>query len=345
MDCGKRRAFELMAGGSHIDAVLEVLRVRYGKECGFGRSKRLFKFGVHFSCSINYSKELRGTKFFYGLSSEVLDPNFEIPATEYGHYVLLTCGREDAVLWLPRTFVLQAMQGVVSRKLDVFFEDGRYILQTTGHPKIDVTQYLNSGPPISTTTDAGVTPEPDKGRSHSEIQLGLAKLGRAEGCKVWVPSSDRNLRWKSESLREYTCDRLPNFGFDENTRRVVSNIDVLWLEGNIIRRAFEVEATTSIYSGLLRLNDLCLAQPNNRIELCIVAEEARRHRVVGQMMRPTFRPLVDTCSFVGFGVVRGSVEQAEQLNARGVTRVHGLLTTERITLPDRLILDASDLQS
>src|SRR5207302_5936868 len=107
------------------------------------------------------------------------------------------------------------------------------------------------------------------------------KIGNAEGCHVWVPASDRNLRWRNEALRDFTCEKLPSFGFDENTRRVISNIDVLWLKGNVICRAFEIEATTSIYSGLLRLNDLILAQPNNRIDLCVVAEASRRARVIG----------------------------------------------------------------
>ena len=237
------------------------------------------------------------------------------------------------------------MEGVTTGKLDVFFEESRYILQTTGHQKIDVSQYLNAVPPATSTSSVDPAQNQDKGRSHSEIQLGLAKLGRAEGCKVWVPSSDRNSRWKGEILRDYTCDRLPNFGFDENTRRVVSNIDVLWLDGNIICRAFEVEATTSIYSGLLRMSDLCLAQPNNRIELCITAEEERKRRVLGQMMRPTFRALAEICSFVGFGTVRTGVEQVAHLHARGVTRVHGLLKAERVSIPREMVLDTLDLRA
>ena len=118
--------------------------------------------------------------------------------------------------------------------------------------------------------------------------MGLAKIGKAEGCSVWVPASDRNFRWKDEPLKAHTCDLLPNFGFDENTRRVVANIDVLWLNGNVIRHAFEIEATTSVYSGMLRLNDLTLAQPNNRIDLCIVTDSSREARVLGQIMRPHF---------------------------------------------------------
>lgn len=334
-----------MAGGSHIEPLLASLRQHYGSEAHFGRSKRLFQFGAHFTCSINYSTELRGTKYFYGLSGEVLDRTADLPATNYGHFVLLMCGHEKAVLWLPRKLVLNAMSEVVSGKLDVFLEEGRYILQTTGHPKLDVTEYLNASPPLSASNGVEEELRPALGRSHSEIQLGLAKIGRAEGCEVWVPPSDRNLRWEDESLRDFTCDRLPNFGFDENTRRVVSNIDVLWLEENVIRQAFEIEATTSIYSGLLRLNDLTLAQPNNSIRLCIVAEATRQPRVLGQMMRPTFRVLSDRCSFLPFDQVRDSMKEVERLKQRGISHVEGLLRTQLIQIPKRPVFDPLDLQS
>jgi hypothetical protein len=35
------------------------------------------------------------------------------------------------------------MRNVSTRKLDVFTEGDTYILQTTGHPKINVTEFLN----------------------------------------------------------------------------------------------------------------------------------------------------------------------------------------------------------
>jgi len=332
-----------MPNGSYIDAVLAQLRTDYGDYAHFGRSRRLFQFGTLFTCSINYSKELRGVKFFYGLSSEVLDQSFEMPATHYGHFVLLVCGGEHIVLWLPRALVLRLMKEVETKKLDVFLDEGRYILQTTGNPKLDVTEYLNRKPPPQILATVEQPVESGEGRTHSEIQLGLAKLGRAEGCNVWVPASDRNRGWKDESLRDYTSESLPNFGFDENTGRIVRNIDVLWLKGNAIQRAFEVEATTSIYSGLLRLNDLSLAQPNNRVALHIAAERSRRQRLIGQLMRPSFQALAESCLFVPFEDVREAVSELNQLTHRGVTRIHGLLKSEKIQLPSRFLLDFSDL--
>src|SRR5206468_3856376 len=122
-------------------------------------------------------------------------------------------------------------------------------------------------------------------RRHVKIQWALIQLGIAEGCSVWVPPGDRHLAYGGNRFAATTLERLPHFGFDDNTRRIVLNIDVLWLTRNFIRKAFEIESTTSIYSGLLRLNDLVLAQPNNQIDLYVAADGSRRDKVRAQLMR------------------------------------------------------------
>ena len=50
--------------------------------------------------------------------------------------------------------------------------------------------------------------------------------------------------------------------FDEATNRTIELIDVLWLQKRSIVAAFEIESTTSIYSGLLRMSDLISMHPN-----------------------------------------------------------------------------------
>ncbi len=264
-----------------VDEVIAVLRRRYGKPAQVGRSNRLWKFGNALCCSINYSKLLRGHRFFFGLSQEAADKRFTYPKTELGDFVFLICGSDKHVLVLPRALILEMLAGVPTRKIDIFFEDRTYILQTTQHPKLNVTEFLNAYPkhvkdPKDSDGSDSASQLPD--RMHVKVQSALIDIGRAEGCSVWVPPNDRSLSYRGKPFSEQTLDRLPNFGFDENTRRIVQNIDVLWLFRNIIKKAFEVESSTSIYSGLLRLNDLVLAQPNNQIDLYIVASRLRRQR-------------------------------------------------------------------
>ena len=91
------------------------------------------------------------------------------------------------------------------------------------------------------------------------------------------------------------------FQFDEFERtfaagldtqvKYVENIDVVWKEEFRIDAAFEIENSTSIYSGLLRFSDLTMVAPNSPYPLFIVAAEERRYRVREQLSRPTFRHL------------------------------------------------------
>jgi hypothetical protein len=93
------------------------------------------------------------------------------------------------------------------------------------------------------------------------------------------------------------------------TLRTIEQIDVLWLRGRAIKRAFEVEHTTSIYSGILRMADLLALQPNMDIRLHIVAPVARRDKVFQELRRPVFSlldrgPLSESCSFLSYDSIR-----------------------------------------
>jgi len=311
----------------------------------FGRSRReqrarIVTFGSSMTCSLNYSKLLRGEKYFFGLAPAILNPGAVFPPTTHGEFVLLICGAADRILVLPRPLVVGMLAGVTSRRVDVFVEDKTYVMQTTGHPKLDVTPYLNAFPAPGAKQE-GVAPEegavrrPD--RIHVRIQYALVSLGRAEGCSVWVPVNDRNLSLGGQPFSAHTLARLPNFGFDENTRRIIQNIDVLWLTKNVIQKAFEIESTTSIYSGLLRLNDLVLAQPNNQIQLYIAASRQKRDKVRSQLMRPSFQRLLARCEFIAFEHIEAQMGRLQDFSVESGARVTGLLRGERLELPEHLL--------
>jgi hypothetical protein len=97
-------------------------------------------------------------------------------------------------------------------------------------------------------------------------------------------------------------EQLP-LNYDTATLETIEQIDVLWLKGRSIARAFEVEHTTAVYSGLLRMADLLALQPNMDIRLHIVAPDERREKVFREMMRPVFSlldrgPLSRSCTFI-----------------------------------------------
>jgi len=94
---------------------------------------------------------------------------------------------------------------------------------------------------------------------HTEIQWLLLKLGADMGLGVWVAKNDRSKSFNGQDFGsiQNIKQKLP-LQFDEATTRTIELIDVLWLKGNSIQAAFEIESTTSIFSGLLRMSDFPL---------------------------------------------------------------------------------------
>ena len=329
-----------MSAPSAFEELCDLLQQRYGEAKQVGRSRHLLSFGGVVNCSINYSKVLRGERFFFGLPQEVVEKVLPCPVADLGEFVILICGSARDALVLPRPLVLETLESVPTRKLDVSRETGRYILQTTKHPKLDVTEYLNAFPEGGAVYQEppsirAKTPQSD--RDHVRFQSALIDLGVAEGCSVWVPAGDRCLAHQGRPLAARTMARLPHLGFDENTRRIVQNIDVLWLARNVIRKAFEIECSTAIYSGLLRLNDLVLAQPNNQIELYVVASRSKRQKVFNQLIRPSFRSLIPRCAFFASEDVEEQLRKIEPIREDQDVRISGLVKGERFTLPDAYV--------
>ena len=127
---------------------------------------------------------------------------------------------------------------------------------------------------------------------HTHIQWLLAKIGWSLGCRVWIAASDWKRRWENESLGSLSVSKLPPLGLDAHSQRIISAIDVVWLKGtHRVAAAFEVEHTTAVYSGLLRMADLTALSPNLNFPLYIVAPRDRLEKVERELSRPTFQML------------------------------------------------------
>jgi len=151
-------------------------------------------------------------------------------------------------------------------------------------------------------------------RESLEIQARLAKIGYQMGMQIWVPASDRSAvlkicqeLWPTEPQFPL-LDDLP-LNYDDTTVKTIKQIDVLWLRNRSITRAFEVEHTTSVYSGILRMADLLALLPNLDIRLHIVAPSERRVKVFQELRRPVFSllergPLAGICTYLSYEHVR-----------------------------------------
>ncbi|MCC7383959.1 MAG: type II restriction endonuclease [Deltaproteobacteria bacterium] len=133
-------------------------------------------------------------------------------------------------------------------------------------------------------------------RTHCEIQGWLRDLGRALGFDVWIAANDRSRPYASGSLSDGCLDVLPPALSDAPGADAIRLIDVLWLARGTadVAAAFEVEHTTSIYSGIVRLLDLALGVPSSASRgLFLVAPDDREPDVRAQLHRPAFKSVAE----------------------------------------------------
>ncbi len=126
---------------------------------------------------------------------------------------------------------------------------------------------------------------------HTLIQYTLVRIGRALKLDVYVARNDRHKNCDGQSLAQLTIPELPPASVTPDAADSIGMIDVLWLKPDTkeIVCAFEVEKSTSIYSGILRMEDLAYSIPDCNCNLYLVAPDDREKEVVAQLNRPSFR--------------------------------------------------------
>ncbi|MEO5753183.1 MAG: hypothetical protein ABIR38_00560 [Chthoniobacterales bacterium] len=125
--------------------------------------------------------------------------------------------------------------------------------------------------------DEEVVPPPQREASeHLRMQWLLLRMGRQAGEKVWAPRNDQQRITAEYKFGDFAESFVA--GLDTQVK-YVENIDVVWKEEFRIDAAFEIENSTSIYSGLLRFADLTMVAPNTVYPMFIVAPGERRNQV------------------------------------------------------------------
>ncbi|MBC7906209.1 MAG: type II restriction endonuclease [Rhodospirillaceae bacterium] len=148
--------------------------------------------------------------------------------------------------------------------------------------------------------------------THTEVQAWLRDLGHALGFDVWIAANDRSRSYGDGRLGDGCLTSLPTAVEQSPGADAIRLIDVLWLErdGTKVTGAFEVEHTTSIYSGIVRLLDLALGgdlhSPNG---LFLVAPNDREPEVRNQLARPAFSRIGDLkVRFLPYGELKANRE-------------------------------------
>lgn len=154
----------------------------------------------------------------------------------------------------------------------------------------------------------------EEDRSHSEIQAWLRDLGIALGFRIWIAANDRGRLFNGVPLGRDCLEHLPDQIATAPGADAVRLIDVLWIDPQepCVRAAFEVEHSTSIYSGIVRMLDLALSGGNldGMADMFLVAPDARERDVRAQMARPAFSRIADlNMAYLPYGELASHREQ------------------------------------
>lgn len=143
--------------------------------------------------------------------------------------------------------------------------------------------------PVAPKAAATPVPPIDTYSEHTRTQYYLRELATLLDMDCWMASNDKNREFQGETLGQECMTDLPAFPLSHNARKGIGFIDTIWFKDLSPRMIFEVECTTSVYSGLLRFADMLTVLPQPQMEFFIVAPRARQEKVMKELQRPVFQ--------------------------------------------------------
>lgn len=140
---------------------------------------------------------------------------------------------------------------------------------------------------------AEVQQEISEENEHLKAQILLTEIGRNLGYDVFVANNDRRKSLGGKNLEFLTVPELPPLELPQDVVKTISLIDVIWITKDTrkIECAFEIEKSTSIYSGILRLVDLASSLGDKQYNFFLIAPDVREKEIIAQLKRPSFKTI------------------------------------------------------
>lgn len=145
---------------------------------------------------------------------------------------------------------------------------------------------------------------------HNEMQYHLLKIGVSLGFDVTPASNDKSKSFNGENFSFISLHKFPVLPCDKETQNTIKLIDVLWFKKgtNNVIGAFEVEKSTSIYSGILRLSDLYFSISNGDEVFYIIIPDKREKDVIQQLNRPVIKNSKMNIKYILFSELRANCD-------------------------------------
>jgi hypothetical protein len=280
---------------------LEQLRARFGEVKKLAGSLSLYEIGGgEVRIYTRYSKRHARKQGFYGLRKADLDRLEGVSG-----FVVFLWDEQEMPLIIPTGHLVPLLEGAGlasdgQYKAGVFITDSSTELYFAGVGRFSVDGFYGWSALDAALAGRGKKAAPQL--NHFQWQTIVGSIGARKGFDIWVPANNRSrLDWNIAERFPLLGRTPPGFASISN---VIDEIDVIWVHRGEQGPAalFEIEHSTSIYSGLLRFNDVHLLSPKLKPRYHIIADSDRRSEFVRLVNRPTFQVsrLADVCSFLDY---------------------------------------------
>jgi type II restriction enzyme len=174
---------------------------------------------------------------------------------------------------------------------------------------------------VAASSDPGI--DIDIQRRHAQIQVALFLIGAQLGYRTWIAQNDKGLLYRNKRICEY-----PGIVADLRDVRLLQAfeeaisaallIDCIWFKnGKLMPAVMEVEHSTGVRSGLLRMQNFKDRLPPFPSRWVIVAPDDIRAQVIKECQTPQFAGM--NPRFFSYSAVEELYGLCSRRKIRGIT--------------------------
>lgn len=160
-------------------------------------------------------------------------------------------------------------------------------------------------------------------RRHAQIQVALLMIGKQLGFRTWIANNDKGIIYKNKRLIEYEGvvknldNEKPILGYNGAIKAAL-NIDCVWFKnGKLMPAVIEIEHSTGVTSGLVRMKNLKDNFLNLPTRYVIAASDDERDKVVREANKEQFKEL--NTKFFSYSAIEELYSLCQRRKIKGVT--------------------------